>query len=437
MKELQLPDAYIVHLPKTLNVEELIRQHPLKVKSLESKPERVIEYIKLILGQITEQFKQNKDYKISSYINIPSTILKGIWSDYSIILEWAYNADIIDTDEEYIPGIKAYGYRFTRKYSLRNLKKEYIISNSIVKKLEKIHLEVAAIEKYPHLAKSLETLEIDVEAAYKTLRELEDGKTKYDRRTAMVDNIKAKKYYFKLDKVGRLHTSVCSLKREVRKHLSAKGENLVNVDIKNSQPFFSTILLNPDLCDEYEIENYLKEYNYQFNINDKYYQQLIHMCRKNAQNLDTYVYKVLDGKLYEHIMEVGNIESREEAKEIVFKVFFNPPNYPTKERKLFKSVYPEVIDIFDLINIGYIKTRKRGRKKDEQSSSLALTLQRIESDIMLNNVVEDVLMEFGEIPIYTIHDSLLVPESVAEKVKQCMEDTIETIVGYRPKIEIE
>src|SRR5690606_18322266 len=109
--------------------------------------------------------------------------------------------------------------------------------------------------KYRHLSKWLnDSLEIDFERALAYINELykidvtegfEKAILKQNSAMYNVHKLSMHDYYCSVDPtVGRFHTPLTTLKGPLRNFLTYDGRPLVSIDIKNSQPYFSTILFN-------------------------------------------------------------------------------------------------------------------------------------------------------------------------------------------------
>jgi integrase len=111
--------------------------------------------------------------------------------------------------------------------------------------------------RYNYLYKWVdERIEIDYDKAKAWLwecfqRDIKERKKNtlmnYNARLANVMQIKEGIHRFRIDRTsGRLHTLICSLKKELRQFVTYDGQQLVAIDIRCSQPTLSTVLLNPD-----------------------------------------------------------------------------------------------------------------------------------------------------------------------------------------------
>lgn len=56
--------------------------------------------------------------------------------------------------------------------------------------------------------------------------------------THALDKLHRQQFYYTVDKsVGRFHSNLTNLKKELRNHITYDNQPLVNIDIKNSQPY--------------------------------------------------------------------------------------------------------------------------------------------------------------------------------------------------------
>ncbi len=78
-----------------------------------------------------------------------------------------------------------------------------------------------------------------------------------------------------------------------------------------------------------------------------------------------------------------------------------------------------------------------GRKHGEQSSTLSLLLQTLEAKFMLDRLVPTINRCFPNMPILTIHDSVLVPKGMEIKVRYLMSVFAWKSLGIKPIIKLE
>ncbi|RCR67503.1 hypothetical protein [Larkinella punicea] len=78
-----------------------------------------------------------------------------------------------------------------------------------------------------------------------------------------------------------------------------------------------------------------------------------------------------------------------------------------KRKEIFRDLFPNVMRLFELI-------------KSQQHRTLALLLQNIESEIFLNRIARRIAQERPDLPIFTIHDSIVTTVGNETYVKMIM-----------------
>ena len=238
--------------------------------------------------------------------------------------------------------------------------------------------------------------------------------------------------WFKVDDFGhRLHHPVTSMPKEYRKHLRFKGrpdEPLAVLDVKNSQPYWSSVFLTKNL-----INAYLPEFK-------PLLEHIGHFERKP----DFLLYRKLcvEGRLYEFFMEgmgfnpndsQASHKVRKEIKELFFasvlfgraRVFGEKSRFRESFRLSFPSVHQmfQTIKRMDATDLPELKNiiRPTGKKfKYEKSNDayklVACLMQRVESAILFQ-VIAPRLLAAG-IRFVSVHDSIiLLPEHVEEALE--------------------
>lgn len=204
-----------------------------------------------------------------------------------------------------------------------------------------------------------------------------------------VECVNDKHIFFHFDNFGRMHTNFTILKSFIRKNfLKIDGEEVCEVDIKNSQPLFLTKIV--DMCDPGLIDQH--EYN-------------------------LFKYLAIKGQLYQYLMDEFKIQDKSEVKKIIYKVFFGR-NQKTREDKLFKRVFPSIYD--------FIKFYK---DKNGDYRTLAYELQRSESKLIFNNVIKEIMICNPEIKLFTVHDSIVYPKKYKNIVESIFYAKLEEAFG--------
>jgi hypothetical protein len=261
--------------------------------------------------------------------------------------------------------------KVTDKVLLKKFKKDYLTRSFTEYNNSPIDLLIK--EK---LVENLYHINIDAESAQNYIDNLwhnnEINKEKYHLNTISIDNIRNKHIFFKFDGYGRFHTNFTILKKCIRENfITIDGEEIKELDIKNSQPFFFGIFLKKELG----VENLNKE------------------C------LD-YIELANNGLIYDYLLDKfpNDLYSRDEAKHLVYKVLFGTNN-GDKENKLFKQAFPTVLN--------YISEFKE--VKYDSYKQLSHQLQRLESDFIFGSVVKDIYKKIPDAHLFTVHDSIYYP----------------------------
>ncbi len=441
------------YIPESLDIDELLSEKP---PAFNYHRDNFIH----ILNLITEIPSRNKDLlDANGWVPIHAHTLQSRIRDYDKYLDYLIENKILETDNQYLPGEKSKEYRFTKEHRVVNKGVEiekYTLIKSI---LCNVHHRADSEKKYPYLAKWFNPdLNIDYSSATDYLYQeyemnimLEDENPdgKYNASMLNAEKFKEHDFYFHVDgTVNRLHTNLTNSKSGLRNFITYGGAGLVSVDIKNSQPWISTLLLDSRFYEKPKIGSFL------FNIKDiypKYTQDIfltseeldsIIMIVKNELSLDgkgkgdirSYTDKVLDGSLYEYIAEEIKsthgyiISNRKEIKKMIFTVFFSANQFFHQReawpKEMFSDLYPTVYDVFKSI-------------KRHGQANLAILLQRMESKLMLDYVAKRIGKECPGMPMFTIHDSIVCPFGEQGYVARVIQEEALKCIGSTPSVSVE
>jgi hypothetical protein len=384
---------------------------------------------------------------------------------------------------------KAFGYRLNLPGENNQDIKLVPIVGEVYKKQRKplikqcLREQSVIYKKYPVLSKWFEHLEIDVGGCRKWLDsqpdyQLQKGdpndkdegepQKQLKRLKALyaIDRIQRKDFHFLLDdKGGRFHSNLTNLKSELRNFLSWKGQKLVNIDIKNSQPLLSLTILDPKW---YQESSEWLTYRQFLSIPNPYIQQsatsntpgisyfefdsfvtsiMIEEFLQLIDNEDINKYKeiVNSGEFYKRLHEKVFKDTKpfvkEKVKEMTFQILYSHNRFlhqngnwvdpKTKKKspsafpkRLFKKLFPSVFKVFE-------------QYKYENKSFLAILLQQIESTLILKHIVPRIASERPDLPIFTIHDSVVTLAGDERYVEQVMREEIMRLTGLTPKFGIE
>jgi len=165
---------------------------------------------------------------------------------------------------------------------------------------------------------------------------------------------------------------------------------------------------------------------------------------ENKEDVLMYKKIVAQGRFYEEfgaiLQENGLIpedvtEVRKFAKEATFSAFF-ASNFDIRwisAMQHFKATFPNVYAVFS--EIKYVV--KGTKKSDKVHSALSVSLQALEAEIFLNKICKRISETNPNIPIFTIHDSVITTIEHENTVKQIVEEEIFKSIAVYPELNIE
>lgn len=440
------PNRLTLFVPENFDIDEILRRSP---PNFRYKREHFI-YLVHLLYDIP---LRNKDLDMD-YVPLYSKILQSKIRNYKNCLDYLEAQGVIKVDKQYIKSKKSRGYKFMSSYN-SNPKGIFITDKKFIKKIlkfNKIDNNVIVendIDKLEYLTKWYDSrLEVDYISAKQYLEELynkekkkyflteENAKRKYNLRLLVLIKLKRQEFLSVVDSTaGRLHTVLTQLKGDLRQFVRYGGNPLVAVDITNSQPYLSSVLLNPKLFTNNHMLSVLKLYNQSLDG-----QNLFLKIEKYASSKSVMQYLdwVKSGRLYEEFglilekeglikgIEFGDKPIRKQAKEILFSAFFSPNQAIgyNVAIKLFKQYFPDVYNIFSLV-------------KSKSHRTLACALQNIEAKLVLRKACFILSEKYPDIPIFTLHDSIITTVGNEKIVHSVMFDVLLENVGIEPHLKIE
>ncbi|HXH98709.1 MAG TPA: hypothetical protein VNI52_00450 [Sphingobacteriaceae bacterium] len=392
-----------------------------------------------------DEIKDNPE----SFISLSSKIMYRVDKQYRKYIKLLIEGDILECDDSYSTGSSCKGYRFTEAYANQPYKK-YLNYKDGKQVTENQNNTSSLVLNYytstvTALIENLDKVQLDYDSSMNSLKTAYQHNlittTEYNSAGISLEKINNKEFFATQDDYGRLHTNFVNLKKEYRNYLTTNtGEELVSIDIKNCQPFLTTLLLKSSFwegssagsVETLNIDDIKPKIIKLLQETDAI-QTLIMFTKSVEDNVDIFKYKnlVLSGYLYEFLLDEFRSDgikcfNRKAAKEEVYKVFFSKNFHlrTSKTAKIFKELFPSVYKLFCLI-------------KKKHHNLLATLLQAIESQIVIEGVVKSFMQEDPDSPLLTIHDSVVVPISKTLKMKNIMLDYITEKVGFQPAVSVE
>jgi hypothetical protein len=335
----------------------------------------------------------------NSFIPVNYDLLREFLTHRHIdtILDYWKATGVVERSPNYVVGTKSYGYRFTEAYRDVRNKKVTIIDQKFADKLErkreennmKIDLKVP---QHSFIYFNLQEIQIDAKAAYNIAFAANSTKkgTKakreksFNKWNSAIHAIEHKEWFIIRDKTGkRLHNNFVNAPSKIRATMTIPtGEQLVNVDIRCSQPLMLAIILK-------------REY----------------ASASMSTNMLDYIQECEQGTLYETLANAAGvaIPDRKKFKRNFFKkVLYGRNENATKsaEWTVFASLYEDVA--------AYIAEAKADNYK-----ALSHALQRQESEIIIDGVFGGLAADYHAEHYFAlpIHDSIVVTKNNEADIK--------------------
>lgn len=376
--------------------------------------------------------KENQTFVKINMQKLKSITVSNI-GKYIKILE---NGEFLDVDNNYIKGKNSRRYKINDKYLDHNSVAEIEIKprTNLFKKInKKNHNKKAHYNKLPDylrlMQKELMNLEFDYKGAFQFIKKNknENYKIALIHYTAIQNiNDKRMRYFFRSKSNGRLNTNLTNLWKDLRQFL--KG-NYVNIDLKNSQPFFLTILINA-------INNNTLHHTgimYEMLIN-KVFETFgiialkriskIHTKAKkrNRVSLSLMLKNTQKGTFYEYLQGIIKDKSRDEIKKITFEIYYSKNKDFQKNKNFFRQAFPYILEVTEIL-------------KEKNYKLLSIFMQQIESYIFIDCIAKE-LVNAGIIPL-TIHDSVIIKRENQQKTLEIMKHVFKEQIGIVPTFHIE
>ena len=354
----------------------------------------------------------NGDVKFRPISNVTGVSLFGLtwWKNGRAKL---IDDGVVECDQHSKKGEKALGYKMTAGYHSKPTSTIKVKSARQIARIEKTRDSFKA-KNYNQLHYAMEAcckaLTIHPSRVTDILGDVTANTATKDREKALTRAesdcekiISGQHHLVKTSHANhRVSNTLTNCKKELRKHLTFYGEDVVILDVVNCQPF----LVACHFGDE---------------------PQLLE---------DT-----ASGNFYEAIMRAGRLKNRSKVKESVQACFFRHA-VRLRNGHLLKpwesKDYPHK-SVLKAINKRYPGLMKKIDAARESSSSnqngFAIWMQREEARIMIGRIVED--MQRVGLPVISIHDGILVRASHESIAADFIRASFMQETGHTPSISIE
>ncbi len=466
---------YFWVIPNGINLTEQLAVNPPRFKKKKVK----IDVFYYILDHITSRIYNSSMDEFTEYVDIHSNNFIWLHHDYKEYVEHLKLLRIIETDY-YIPEEKSYGYSI----NLDQIDFECpfieipITDNVIKQKIEskqyyKVNLSVTS-SKYHHLCKWFNpALKIDANKARRKIKkmyqEIEDNRQEYTRKEIrdakakllknlnVIHELETQNFYCDIDfNIGRFHSNLTNLKKELRNYITYEGKHLVNIDIRNSQPFLSTCLFKPEfwsrnhhglniykiptamnIIDGYRVSRYdVKTYGMDGyegidemrNRISIYIMSVTFLLKSAFKGSSEYISFCFSRNFYAKVFEKiypGIPFVKNKAKKSFYQFIYssNEQSY-WEEKRLISEAFPQATELFEFI-------------KQKDYVLLSHIMQRLESILMIEVISRRISADKPHLPFYTVHDSIATfPEDVPY-IKKVIKEEFRRYLAIVPKLGVE
>ena len=413
---------YFTYVPESIDWNEIKEKYGATYMNRMAYIVGLIAYLPTVNDEIIDD---------KGFVKLHAPTLKTIVGKYYLdYLKYLISDGIIETNNRYIVGKASKGYRYTSVYTDSELIRYDFTDKHIRKKLtEARKVKEADKKKYSYLYKWFTSgkLTIEKDAAFKFIKSHNLSEAlKYS-----VDAIQSGIWRFKVTgEAQRLYTNLTNLKRELRQFLRYDGEELVELDIKSSQPYFFIKLIVVYLSGEIGQENALKllsRYNGQWSPSDEEFESFIKSFDVDLSDVASYMTMIKVGLFYPTVQMIAKEKlgkgypTDKQLKGAFFELAYSSNRTKTEIKTAFEDEFP-------------IVTRIMKHYKWKDHSALAIKLQQVESDAILNVVGKSISKKLNRAPIYTIHDSIMTTQEHIDMVRDIMVSELEKYVGLKPII---
>jgi len=443
---------YTTHIPVGIDLDYILQSYHAKFKIHGDNAYCIKDRAAFLLSQISMgTLNDNRIIDKKGFTQLSSSILQSNVKNYKEYMTYFQRLGIIEVDKKYSNfggREKCKGYKFTKHIDTSAYYNHYIYDKRFLSSLYKWQRPKETINKYDYLYKWFSQIELSLDVADRVL----DHTNQHQRD--WVKNIGNEySWSFQQKKTNRIFTHITKLKKELRQQIHFGGVPTIEIDIKNSIPFFSIVLFNNrKLITDDTIKQYLKEsneyivgnldalYNYQLGegiggnsmLSCSSYLMLgeYDQLADNFTDIDNYRNKVLDGSLYNYLAERWNDSlnteyDRSSAKKKLMTILNSPSHYKNGEREILVAEYPNVMKLVDRLNYNYFITGKRKLKRKYKHAldcPFAYFTQKMEAHFLLDRVCRRIAEDFPDCPMYTVHDAIGTTEAYKEVIIEIMKE---------------
>lgn len=374
-----------------------------------------------------------RNYDFGEYVNLHTDILAKVIKKELIapLRTELIRSRLVDSDKHFEVGSKSIGYRIGQELVGRKWGQWTIKGKAFANKVKRYKDHVRSKDRLTEdihlwLANWCDKVEWTADAG-EVLAETIKAKPKAQHQYDLInEDVRS----YSVCPYGRFHSNYTCLASEMRGCLQIQGERLKEIDVVSSQPYHL-------FCYLWEIRYIGKNTQ---NVKDtlsncpEVLTQRINQAKNQEKNqksqsintspqpsppipphvplfcdegddLGSFGQDILDGTIYETYQQAGGWETRQEAKKDLFLAIYGKD---PRNLDILRTIYPSVAEMI------------QKSKSTMGYKWLPQEMQRRESHCMIQRAARRLMLHHPDIPIVTVHDSILTPARHVDTVKEVL-----------------
>ncbi|WP_281778161.1 hypothetical protein [Croceibacter atlanticus] len=454
-------------------IEDSIFQH-IKLKlernnalHLKGKHHLKLDILVFFIDLIQRKAIERKDHLVNGYVRLMAKIFHRYHSDYKRYLDFLIEIKVLDTIPYNKPKHLSYGYKVLRPQSKRKTPKviKYDpLSFTFRNKVDSIENRLSPKTRgCTHLIKWLNHrhIIIDYDSALSFIHQPQFNLTKQYQMRYTIEHIHHGNWLVHRDgKDKRLHSNLTNLSSGLRPFITYRGNTLVSLDLKSSQPYILAGICNLMMNNSYDKLDGLIEMvgsNDNKTLLRDAYSVMIPLISESPINIELrqFINATVNSDIYEAISEGFSTDFKKSIvteKGIIDKVYIKASG----KRKItqFKSLrgYAKLC-VLQYLYCSKNSTEKRVIElrrilpdalnnlvdfmKQENKTAFPIILQNIEAHLFLDIITKELNLKYPDLFMATIHDSIIVPLGEEQKVIEVMQAVLYNTFEIMPTVKKE
>ncbi|MDV3793232.1 hypothetical protein CMT44_04395 [Elizabethkingia anophelis] len=409
-------------------------------------------FLSLILSVPAKDRKLETDS--SQYVSLYSEILEGYSKNYKQYFSYFIDSEILECKNYSTTSKRSNSYRFSVGLIPDSVDLVAVDLTSLADRVHRGKFIVGNISFAPklkceHLIKWLNPkLTIDKSSALEIINDkIGADMAQYIHYHYAIEKLCTGNFYAtrKQEADNRLHTNLTNLPKTLRLFLRYGGEKLYSRDICTSQPFFLVYLIEfiylyrdipckdsinlpiytlmlEELCNCLSTEGFREDYEKlkDWVLYGDIYNELGDLLfpDQDIEKVTVKEFSKVDG----FYVDVEYKSKRDAMKVITLTIFYSALKTKNPQIKKFKQLFPNFSKLLDLL-------------KQSNHKNFSKMLQHIEANCIIDFVTKKLSIDYPQMPLFTIHDSIMTTESYRAILDTEMPKLIsEYCLGLKPQI---